>query len=397
MTLGALLDVGLGILTIIILFSLAATALQESLAQTLRRRPRTLEDGLRTLIEARWGEHGERAPSALRGLNGRQLTQAFYRRPEVMALTKSPRSSRLEALFQKLLSIFGAHGPRRPSAIPPRVYAETMLGLMEDGDRMVRAAQADVSARGEAAAKAMETVLARLGAGEDVSGAPETVRMLTEQLSTGMGEAKAALDRRVEALEAEFNLTMDRVSGWYVRSTRVWLFAIGLALAIGANVDLLQYVRASLGDPALRARAVELAEQLGRDHAAREAAALEQAAEAAGLAAREGREAQAAELDPQVFEALAAAVREERASLAEGLEGLGAKVGWRCVEKPAEIWVDGWVCEDGRSVVLPNWPQVYGWFVIAFSVQLGAQFWFQLLKQLLALRTGGKITAPTPA
>ncbi|MEO0682237.1 MAG: hypothetical protein AAF192_17675 [Pseudomonadota bacterium] len=395
MTLGALLDVALGVVSIVILFSLAATAIQESIAQTLRRRPRTLEAGLRVLIEARFGTGAAKPAKGLEGRDPGQLTAEFYRRPEVVALARSP-FGRLDALWQKLLSIFGEHGARRPSAIPPRVYAETVLRMMENGDAMLEAARRDVEARGQAAAGALDAVMRRIGAGEEVADAPRVVAMLADQLSGGMGAAKAALDREIAALEAEFNATMDRVSGWYARSTRVWLFAIGFALAMGANVDLLQYTRASLGDPQLRARAVELAERLAADQAAREHAALEQLAEAAATAAQEGRPTPDGARDApsaEIFAQLSRRMAEERETLSAGLEGLGAKVGWRCVDKPADLIVDGWACDGDASAVLPNTPQVIGWFLIAFAVQLGAQFWFQLLKQLLALRTGGKVSS----
>lgn len=466
MTLGALLDVGLGILTIIILFSLAATAIQESIAQTLRRRPRSLEDGLRTLLEANWGD-GEAAPGKLKGLSPKAMTGAFYEHPRIKALSRSPADSRLERIRDALLSIFGAHGPRLPSAIPPRVYAETMLDLLEEKDVRLTEAQKAIEARGEAAAKALDSILNRMRSGRAVQDAPETLRELTAQVSEGLGQVNAAFDARVAELETEFNDTMDRVSGWYARSTRVWLFAIGFLLAIGANVDLLQYVRASLDDPELQRRALaqamlladergdgfrdllEQAEALevdgvdadedGADDGAAEAG--DDAAEEDDEAAEDGAAVEAgAEAEPEAApaDALREEVAREFAALRGGLEGLGAKVGWRCytprardgeADRDAEAapaggaeagsseagagrgWgaalrgglgrlrggLDAVVCDAGDRLVTPNGPQIAGWFLIAFATQLGSQFWFELLKQVLALRTGGKVSQPAAA
>ena len=47
------------------------------------------------------------------------------------------------------------------------------------------------------------------------------------------------VEGRLQELEDEFNQTMDRVSGWYARQAKMTLFLIGLFLAIGATIDLI--------------------------------------------------------------------------------------------------------------------------------------------------------------
>jgi hypothetical protein len=56
---------------------------------------------------------------------------------------------------------------------------------------------------------------------------------------------------------------MDRVSGWYLRRTKLTLFALGLFLAIGANVDFLGYAQRMISDAQARQQAATYALMLG--------------------------------------------------------------------------------------------------------------------------------------
>src|SRR5262249_37503266 len=64
-----------------------------------------------------------------------------------------------------------------------------------------------------------------------------------QALLTAIGEAGNDLSRARASLEAWFDSSMDRVSGWYKRESQWILMAIGLVLAVALNIDTLGVAR----------------------------------------------------------------------------------------------------------------------------------------------------------
>ena len=77
----------------------------------------------------------------------------------------------------------------------------------------------------------------------------------------------SALVATVENLEAEiagrFDTAMDRVTGWYVRQTKLVLFVIGFSLAVVTNFDVIRYAGDLVKNEDLRAKIVAQAEVIG--------------------------------------------------------------------------------------------------------------------------------------
>ncbi len=144
---------------------------------------------------------------------------------------------------------------------------------------------------------------------------------------------------------------MARVTGLYKRWSMVWLFALGLAIAVLGNVSV-----------------PHAAESMWNDTTTREAVVA-----AAGGVSDEG-------LDASELESVSATVDE--------LTGVGLPVGWN--EQAKAAW--------GPS---PSWQRagiVVGWLTTALLTMLGAQFWFDLLKRLVSLRgSGGRPDETSPA
>ena len=72
-------------------------------------------------------------------------------------------------------------------------------------------------------------------------------------------DAHGDLTKAQSNIEAWFNDTMDRVSGWYKRKTQVWTVVIAAILTLAANADTLKIARTLWTDPTLRAQLVEKA------------------------------------------------------------------------------------------------------------------------------------------
>jgi hypothetical protein len=136
---------------------------------------------------------------------------------------------------------------------------------------------------------------------------------------------------------------MDRVSGWYKRTTQIWTVVIAAVLVLCANADTLQIARTLWTDPTLRAELVEQAK---------------------------GRSAQTPSAANQP------ATQDE-------LDELGQVVGWSHQSVPASPgkWAD----------------HILGWLLSIVAVSLGAPFWFDLLNKFMRIRNGGDAPEETTA
>jgi hypothetical protein len=328
MDFGVLVDVCLGVLALMILFTLAAAAINEMIADNiLNMRGKSLHQAIVALLTkyARTGLSQEPSREQVE-----TAVDAFYADPAIQALMEE--RSWIKRLLIRFMSVKGRRRP--PSAIEPETFAAV---------------------------------------------APKALGKIS-----GMDMAK------IKVTPVDFTLTMDRTSGWYVRKVRTSLFFIGLALAVGANVDLLGYAQQLSEDRNLQARIDATVAMVN---------ALEVQNGTAGGAGTPASES---------LTEIAKATREEIADLNTALGDSGVEIGWRCVEDTSGppswgewLWSwaswqtlapdqPSWACDGGGYVPAPAGTQLIGWLVIAFGVTLGAQFWFDLFRSLVNLRTPGK-------
>lgn len=338
MGMGALLDVAVSVLAVMILFSLAASAINEVIADNIMRlRGKTLEQAIRGLLERK---RDEGAPASA-------TVENFYDDPDIRVLME---------------------GMRKPSAIEPRRYALTVLNLLGKREALERAAQEEIAARKAQAEAAMREVAATLGAGALTETATARLAEAFDAAAARVAGAATALDARIAVLETEFREAMDRASGWYLRKVKVNLFVIGLILAVGANIDFLRYADRLMTEASARERAATYAQLLGPD---RLAGALE--TDDASAMADVGKEVNA---------------------LLTSLEGMDVRVGWDCEALPEDEWtmpLSGLLCEAGQGHAMPSPSKLIGWLIVAFGVTLGARFWLDLFRKAVSLRSAGLV------
>lgn len=153
-------------------------------------------------------------------------------------------------------------------------------------------------------------------------------------------------------LERHFDETMERVSGAYKRRAMLWLFLVGLAIAVIGNVSVFHIGRSLWSDTTTREAVVEAARNVDPEG-----------------------------IDASDLESVGATVSQ--------LEDVGIPVGW--TEEAKADW--------GKTRTFP-WTRVgmmIGWLLTAVLVTLGAPFWFDLLTRLVSLRSSGKKPAQTTA
>ena len=179
---------------------------------------------------------------------------------------------------------------------------------------------------------------------EGVEALPEGLP-LRSALTSLLNEAEDDLEQFRDNLKTWYNDSMDRVASWYKKHTQRAVVVIAALIAIGANADTLH-----------------MAERLSTNEAAREAA-VQQARRISGTGSID-------------------AAADSLGALVEAYGNQGLPLGW------------------GSEVVPPpsfNWAyagywasKLFGLFLTTIAIALGAPFWFDVLKKVSTIRSGGR-------
>jgi hypothetical protein len=314
-----ILEVAIGVIFVFLLVSLLCSAVREGIESWTKTRAAYLEYGIRGLL------HDE---------NGSGLARSFFNHPLIYGLYaeryQPGRSDRRPGLL--------ALGKNLPSYIPARNFAVALMDLAARGP------QTDVvSSDPRASILSLESVRANVLHLENVA--------VQRVLLTAIDAAQGDFDRAQANLEAWYDSGMERVAGWYKRSTQWIIFWIALASVIGGNINT-----------------ITIATELYRNDAVRAAIV-----ERAGVAVA----------DPKNLEGGYVQIQAE-------LSGLQLPIGWGARSSP-----EGSKPPDGgnarSSADLPNVLQrffvpVLGWLLTALAATLGAPFWFDVLKKVMVIR-----------
>lgn len=310
-----ILDVAIGVIFVFILVSVICSAIREGIESLLKTRAAHLEHGIRELLNDRAG-------------NG--LAKDLFQHPLVAALYANDFETARRPRDGQKRPWALARGGHLPSYIPSRSFAVALMDLAVRG----REITPETSSAG-----APVITLEALRDGVSNLQNDKVQRVLLVAIDSAQGD----LNRAQANLEAWYDSGMDRVSGWYKRSTHRVLFVIGLFVAVALNVDT-----------------VSIARHLYQDSGAREA-----------VVAQAGALNAAGSVDSIDYQAAR-----------EALDSLPLPIGWqrreemfpRQVKSFAAFWV-------GYAV------PVIGWLMTALAATLGAPFWFDVLNKVMVIRS----------
>lgn len=334
------LDLAVGMSFVFLLLSLLASAIQEWIASLLALRATTLEKGLRSMLEKDTAlPHGVSYPLTTPGSAERNLVNDLYAHPLVRSMYTKTR--------WPLARSSGAEGTARlPSYISPRTFA---LAL---SDTIAPNVYAGPDVFGQPAAP--YDVLAAIRSSVFEMNIPAGVK---HRLIVLIDEARGDIDAFRGQLEAWFDDTMARVSGWYKRQTQVILAVLAAVITI-----------------ALNANALTIGNQLWRDPSVR-AAVVQQASSPSVTGQTEG--------------ATPSDKLRNAANNVDSVAMLGVPLGWSSkTDDPRHVSFT-----DAGSVIAA----LGGWFLTIAAVSLGAPFWFDFLSRVSRLRSSGKPETPLPA
>lgn len=313
------LDVAIGVIFVFLLTSLICSAMREGIEAWMRSRATHLEQGIRELL------HDPGATGLARALYDHPMVSVLYR-----------------GTYKPIDTIKGwttalTRNKTLPSYIPSRNFALALMDMAARGPS-VNASTSDPAAN----VLSIEQIRKNIAA----LGSPPVQRVLLTAIDTAEGD----LARAQKNVEAWYDAAMDRVSGWYKRTTQAVLFVLGVLVAVVLNVNTLT-----------------IADYLYRDKAAREA-----------MVAR----AQVAAANAQFAD------RATYQSIQAELESLKLPIGW---DRPLPQRRD----RNGQPTT--DWLQIVaGLLITAFATTLGAPFWFDLLNKVMVVRSTVKPHEKSP-
>jgi hypothetical protein len=367
MSVSAVLDVAFGLSFVFLLFSLAVSRLNETIASALSLRHKGLENAVEALV----GNDDDEQLSAQKVL-GHDLIK--------------PIQAAAQGLFQTSLKRLGL---RRQgiSYLPARTFSAAVLDILAPAEPLdPQQVLAGITADGLPAAAQSALVAAKAQpnltnvealAAEPLSAADlarvqaliaelrndplQQARTAVSALSANnparkplmrmLADAQGDRDRFRLRLEHWYDDTMDRVSGWYKRYVQRIIILISIVLVVGLNVD-----------------SINIAQALWR-------LPTERAAVASAAAASAGAGSNASQNADQQIQAISA---------------LKLPLGWTPPHTGSALSTDPQHVPLGPVSWLIKF---LGMILTVLALSLGAPFWFDALSRLGSLRQSG----PKPA
>ena len=300
----AFIDIALGLILFFLILSLVCSAVQEWFASAVGLRSRNLRIGIENLI-------------------GADIAKSLYNHGQFKSLYKEP------GWLGRLKKIGSSRGVG-PSYLEPKRFANILIDVIGRGDD-----QQAGGVRRDAVAKTFDEIEVSLKA----IGQEHIREALLSLLSGAEGEVENFRDE----LADWFDGAMDRVSGWYARTVKVWLFVIATVVVVGLNAD-----------------AIEIGKKLWADQALRSA-----------LAATAEQTAGAEKLPTY---------KDVKTDL------LKFPLGWKCADdKKPDLFGRFCFSDDQGGIQI-----FFGWLISIIACSFGAPFWFGLLNKVVAMRGSGK-------
>jgi hypothetical protein len=339
------LDLLIGLSFIYLLLSLFCSTIQEWIAAMLALRASMLEKGLRNMLDDHGKDKVAPKPDPDDPDAQQPLAVQVLGNPIIRTLYRDTRIG-----LRKSVKFIGRVENRAPSYIAPRAFALALVDTLHPG-------LASTDDHGKAR-EPHDVVKALRSAIVDKKWLPvETKKVLLRVIDDGRGD----IDRVRENIEAWFDDSMARVSGWYRRKAQLVLCVIAFFVVVGMNADSLVMGQTMWKDAAVRSHVVA---------AANGAANSTPPISAGGKSVTDQTQA-----------------LEDAAKAVDNVKTLGVPLGWNNDKN------------DPRNLdSLKGWlGKVVGLFLTFVALSLGAPFWFDTLSRLSRLRSSGKPETPLPA
>lgn len=306
------LEIAIGLIFVFILVSTICAAIREGIEAKLKTRAAYLEHGIRQLL--------------MNSKGGTDLVKHLYSHPLINGLFNKPYEAGTNNDAPDLL----AKGNNLPSYIPSKNFARALMDIAACGPQVDQEPLGNPSPIVDL--QNIRKNIANIGN-------PNVQRVLLNAIDMAQGD----LNQAQANIENWFNSSMDRVSGWYKRSTQWIIFWIGIAVAVLLNINTITIVNFISKNDTARQMIVEKAAALAKD---------------TSIANKDYAVAQKQLEDLQL--------------------PIGYPLGFESIEIDAKQ-------EFGfyNSFLGP----LLGWLITALAATLGAPFWFDMLNKIMVIRS----------
>lgn len=397
MTGNVALDVFIGLVFIFLLYSLLATVVMEIVATNLGLRARNLKLSIYRMLSNQsqkldylkkerifwfWKNNAKshRAKVSFSKTNI-SLAEALYDSPLI-------RKQASSSWFSK------------PSAISPDLFVRSLISILDEG----------TSDTANNIQNFLTSPSNRAQMGEETS----------ELLNIFYRESQGDIDRFKERIKEWYLEQEQRSIGWYKKRIQIWLFLIGMGIAIGFNVNALYIANYLSQNNEARRQLVEMASTYQKENTNLQNTEGLKAKELEVLFNETRKQAAEASSILGLSHDLPVCIRvEKRNYAASDFEKNKASI-YSYRQKPDGNYIvytqpnelpfinvgkyilesNGKMCitESGQFIFDKRryrlYYQIPGWILTAFALSLGAPFWFDLLNKLMQLR--GSVSQKNP-
>jgi hypothetical protein len=383
-----ILEIAIGLIFIYLLYSILATTIQEGVSAILALRGKMLQKAIKRMLDD--GVHDPKSIWALIGMHLKNAGIFLWHQFLFIVPIRKRINTNAGQLVDKFYDHPGikylAEGSvqRKPSYISSAYFSKAVVDVLKD-----------MSGKTDTEHSAFD----KLGKGiEQVSNLDETKKLLQSYYH----EAEGDIEKFKLHLEAWFNETMDRTSGWYKRQIQIIILVIGFILAITFNIDTIQIVHNLSRDKAARKELVDLA--VNSQSKFGDSISLKKlpgsTTKDADSLYRYTQELLQNDINnancllglgwdiPQTSDT--SCIVENRFShLKESTVCKGCLASIKCESQPKPLSH----FEKARYVLCVSFSsgrKLIGFFITALAISFGAPFWFDLLNKLIQIRGSGK-------
>lgn len=332
----AIVDVVIGLAVVFFLLSIVCSALVEMMAGWFRWRAKNLTRAVSGVFQ----DHA-------------LLLWEFFQHPRIWTLSPDPILKAPEKPVPNTDPSITGRG--RPSYIAAGTFTDVLIEITV-GKQLPASLRGTFAGIRSALSDGQDRAQEENDADEKLS-PDDSKEMLLKEVLRGFAASalEAAADAAPDAdrlrlaafrnsLQGWFDETMQRAGGWYKRRAQLWLLAVGLLLAAIVNIDAIAVTQGLYSNSKLRQQMDAVAERL----------------------AQQQNPTGAGDVTNRVEQA-----RKELQAAAD----TGMPLGWG-IALPNSGWL--WVVK------------IVGFVMTGAAVSLGAPFWFDLLNNLVNLRSSGQ-------
>ena len=372
----ATIDIVIGIVFVLLLLSIFATAINEIILSTMGMRGKMLLRGIQALLNDKGAEglvalvytHGQ-VFGLFEGLfNAKKpsnLPSYIPSRNFALALLDS-----VEGMAQ---NVTAKNAPSKPSAAdaPPPTASSTGAAVpaptstapaVQSAAPLANAAATTVIA----AVKSIIPITQALKDAAQVLAQHHETEKLGKPLLAMIHAAGDDADKLRQSVEDWYNSGMDRVSGWYKHHTQKVLLCIGIVMAVTLNADSIAIVRQLSKDPTLRQVMVAAAQTATNPSTTGTTSTPGATSTPSGTETASSDASQSASSD-----AFKKQLTNANTAFAN-IHNLGVPLGYPM----------------GFPHTAPAFFEaVLGWALTAIAISLGAPFWFDLLNKIMVIRS----------